>query len=241
MDFPSKKFLGSIVFLLLFVFSAFAVAAEDGLVAHYAFEGDLQDSTGNFLVGQPIGNRIGSSPGVVTSQVGNEFANLEFVEGVEGLALKFDGSSGVLLPPGLIQSDSYTISLLINPKTVSQHTTTFFGAVSGNKWISIVPDGPTTHYTMLWSGENWFDATASFTIPVNEWSHFVATVDQGQVTVYINGKQEFTGVNFPSIFSGFSGDAVFALGVNWWDTPFNGILDELKIYDRALTADEIVK
>ncbi len=239
--FSKKGYFASVLVVMLLLVLALTVSAEDGLVAHYAFEKNLVDAAGNFSAGQPIGSRIGSTIGVVTDQVGEQYAEVEYVEGVEGFAAKFDGLTGVLLPSGLIDGSTYSISLWINPEVLTQHTTTFFGAVSGNSWISIVPDGPTTHFTMLWSGEKWFDATAGFTIPKNEWTHFAATVDNGHVIVYINGEEKFNETGFPDVFGSFEGDAVFAIGVNWWDAPFRGLLDELKIYNRVLSPDEILK
>ena len=32
---------------------------------------------------------------------------------------------------------------------------------------------------------------------------------------------------------------VFALGVNWWDVPYKGSMDDLRIYGTALTDGEI--
>lgn len=227
-----------LVFMLMFTIAV--TAEQQGLVVHYAFEENLEDSTGNFEAGQPIGNRIGSTIGVVTDQIGSEYASIEYVEGVKGSAAKFDGLTGVLLPSGLIDGSTYSICLWIYPEALTQHTTTLFGAATSSSWISIVPDGPTTHYTMLWSGEAWYDATAGLTIPLNEWTHFAATVDQGQVIVYINGEETFVGENFPDVFGSVDDETVFALAVNWWDAPFRGMLDELKIYDRVLEPGEIV-
>lgn len=212
---------------------------EEGLVAHFAFEGNLIDSTGNFADGELIGTKIGPSIGEITDVRGEEHYSISYVDGVEGSAIKFDGTQGVLMPRGLIDGSTYTISLWINPAVVTQHTTTFFGAVSGSSWISVVPDGPTTHYTMLWSGENWYDATAGLTIPTNEWTHFVASVDRGEVKVYLNGELKFEGQDFPDIFRLAGGEGIFALAVNWWDLPFIGMLDELKIYNVVKTPDEI--
>jgi arabinan endo-1,5-alpha-L-arabinosidase len=33
--------------------------------------------------------------------------------------------------------------------------------------------------------------------------------------------------------------STFGLGVNWWDVPYKGMIDELRVYDTALTAAEI--
>jgi len=235
----SKKFylLGTVVVSIMLVSTAF-VAAEDGLIAHYAFEGNLADTTGTFGAGELIGTMIGPSVGEVTNQRGGGYYSASYVDGVKGSALEFNGSFGVLLPTGLIDSNTYTLSLWINPAAITQHTTTFFGAKNYTSWISVVPAGPGSQHTMLWSGEAWFDATTGLTIPTNEWTHFVATVDNGSVVVYLNGEQKFSGTNFPDVFTTAT-DSVFALGVNWWDLPFIGMLDELKIYNTVVKPEQI--
>ena len=39
------------------------------------------------------------------------------------------------------------------------------------------------------------------------------------------------------MFTGANG--IFSLGVNWWDTPYAGSMDDLRVYERALTLAEI--
>ncbi|WP_399539045.1 LamG-like jellyroll fold domain-containing protein [uncultured Paenibacillus sp.] len=34
-------------------------------------------------------------------------------------------------------------------------------------------------------------------------------------------------------------EAGFSLGVNWWDAPFKGIMDELRIYEGALSPAQV--
>ena len=48
--------------------------------------------------------------------------------------------------------------------------------------------------------------------------------------LYINNELVFQGENFPNIFT--TADSTFALGVNYWDIPFNGFIDEVRIYDN---------
>ena len=78
-------------------------AAENGLVAHFAFEGNLADSTGNFAAGEQIGTLIGPSVGSITDKRGEEYYSVSYGEGVKGQAIRFDGSQGVLLPGNLIK------------------------------------------------------------------------------------------------------------------------------------------
>lgn len=197
-----------------------------GLAAHYAFEDNLSDTTGKFSTGTVTGNRIDNTGGTIS-----------YVDGKNGKASVFNGASGVRLPNGLISSNSYSVSLWLKPEELTSFTTTFFGARDSNNWVSLVPNGPVGGNTMVWSGSNWYDAVTGMTINKGEWSHLAFSVDNGTIHVYVNGVEKFTGTNFPNLFT--TTDASFSLGVNWWDTPYKGLMDELRIYEGALSPTEI--
>jgi arabinan endo-1,5-alpha-L-arabinosidase len=197
-----------------------------GLAAHYAFEDNLSDTTGKFSAGTVTGNRIDNTGGTITYDAGKN-----------GKASVFNGASGVRLPNGLISGDTYSVSLWLKPEELTTFTTTFFGARDSSNWVSLVPNGPVGGNTMVWSGSRWYDAVTGMTINKGEWTHLAFSVDNGTIHVYVNGVEKFTGTNFPNIFT--STDASFSLGVNWWDTPYKGLMDELRIYDGALSPAEI--
>lgn len=211
---------------------AFAEKTDDSLVAHYSFDEGLTNGVTD-VDATVIGKLIGEEGGQITH-----------VEGKFGQAAKFDGESGVLLEKGLISSNKYSISLWLNPEELTQHTTTFFGAQTEESWISLVPQGPGAGETMLWSGSDqgtgWYDATTELTIEADKWTHIALTVDEGSIDVYVDGTKKFTGTDFPNVFT--SADGVFGLGVNYWDVPYKGLIDELLIYnEQVLTEEEIVK
>ncbi|MDQ0256054.1 arabinan endo-1,5-alpha-L-arabinosidase [Evansella vedderi] len=205
---------------------------EGQLVAHYNFNDNLENHAENVSFG----------PGTVTgNRIDNEGGTITFTDGVKGKAAVFDGSSGIRLPNGLITSHTYTVSLWLNPDQLTDFTTSFFGARTPDRWVSLVPRGGgfANYDTMVWSGTAWYDAPTGMKIPTGEWTHIAFTVDEGKITVYVNGEERFTGTGFPNVFT--TADAYFGLGVNHWDTPYKGLMDELKIYDNlALTAEEIV-
>ena len=128
------------------------------------------------------------------------------------------------------------MSLWVKPETITQFTTAFFGATSTSSWLSFLPESWDNN-TMLWSGEVWFDGSAGEQIPVDQWSHLVFTVDNGDITIYINGEEKFSGDSFTDLFSASTG--TFSLGVNYWDVPFNGLIDELRVYSNAITASDV--
>ncbi|QYR24011.1 family 43 glycosylhydrolase [Paenibacillus sp. sptzw28] len=197
-----------------------------GLAAHYTFDDNLSDTTEKFGTGTPTGNRIDNSGGTIT-----------YADGKLGKAAAFDGTSGVRLPNGLISSNTYSVSLWLKPEQLTMFTTTFFGARDSSNWVSLVPSGPVGGNTMVWSGSRWYDAVAGMTIKTGEWTHLAFSVDNGTIHLYVNGVEKFTGTNFPDIFT--VADASFSLGVNWWDTPYKGLMDDLRIYEGALSPQEV--
>ena len=82
-----------------------------------------------------------------------------------------------------------------------------------------------------------------------EWVHIVCTYDSATDTasIYVNGELPANGDFNPK--TGIAGDAGYCDGVNDVDTPlflrggeetFDGVLDEVAIWDQALTAEEVM-
>jgi arabinan endo-1,5-alpha-L-arabinosidase len=196
-------------------------------VAAYRFEDNLTEATGVRAPGVPTGSRVLESGGSVS-----------YVNGAVGRALLLNGSTGVRLPDNLIRDRSYSISMWLNPTVATQFTTAFFGWATDSSWISVVPRGPGSQNTMLWSGTQWFDGTFNSAIPTGAWSHLVMVVNNGTLNLYLNGAMVNTMANFPDVFTP-AASTQFAVGVNFWDTPYNGLVDELRIYDEAIALENV--
>lgn len=210
-------------------------ATESPLVAHFSFEDNLTEATGNFAAGQVTGTAPDTEGGSVTYSAGA-------LEGSSAVAL--DGTSGVDLGQGLIGPGDYTISLWLNPDELAQFTPAFFGIHTPDSWVSLVPAGPgDAQHTMLWAGSDlgtgWFDGTLGEQIAAGAWSHLVFTYSGGTLTGYLNGELAMAHEGFPDVFTTAGGN--FYLGVNPFpnDAPYTGLVDELRIYDVALTAEQV--
>ncbi|AET60498.1 beta-xylosidase [Paenibacillus terrae HPL-003] len=199
------------------------------LTAQYKFENNLEDSEAAFANGEVIGDRIDREGGTVT-----------YTEGTSGQAVLLDGKSGIKLPQGMISSSAYSVSLWVHPSELTLHTPTFFGAMDSNHWISLLPKGPEGDNTMLWSGSSpWYTGSTGMKIKANEWTHLAFTVDNGLLSVYVDGKPQFTGTGFPDVLTSKIG--TFSLGVNWWDPAFKGAIDELSIFKGALPPSQVAE
>lgn len=197
-------------------------------VAAYSFEDNLEEAAARHAPGIMTGDRVFNPGGTAT-----------FTAGAVGRALVLNGASGVRLPDNLLRDRSYSISMWLNPTVAAQFTTAFFGWATDSSWISVVPRGPGgAQHTMLWSGTQWFDGTFNSSIPVGAWSHLVMVVNNGTLNLYLNGARVNTLSNFPDVFTP-AASTQFVLGVNFWDTPYNGLVDELKIFDEAIAQENV--
>ncbi|WP_029069288.1 LamG-like jellyroll fold domain-containing protein [Jonesia quinghaiensis] len=205
--------------------AARSVGTPDG---SWSFEGHLNDGSGKSAAATTTGSRIGTSGGTAS-----------YNSGVQGKAAYFNGSTGIRLPDGLIQGNSYTVSMWLKPEALTEHTPAFFGSATTERWVSMVPQGHSgvSGNAMVWAGTTWYDAGTGKKLPLNQWSHVTFVVKNGAVQVYVNGQRTHNGTGFPNVFTTANGQ--FALGVNHWDTPFKGSIDEVKVWRSALTAADV--
>jgi len=82
-------------------------------------------------------------------------------------------------------------------------------------------------------GSTWVSVNQNLT--PGEWYHVAGTFDGTTIRCYLNGIE--TDTNLLSAIK--SGNATLFIGQDGWGNIFNGIVDELKIYNRALTVDEV--
>ncbi|MBN2592009.1 MAG: laminin G domain-containing protein, partial [Sedimentisphaerales bacterium] len=195
----------------------------DGLTAHYAFENDLADSSGNGLDGTAIGDPT-------------------FAAGVEGMALDLNGDDYVDCG-GVAEfsfADAMTVSTWVN---VRSHTAAWMAMVAKgeNAWRLGFNNTTTgVHYAFSGGGRGWQAANTATELAFGEWYHVAATYDTNVgATVYINGKADASNPDTGGIdinqFSMLIGENPEATG-----RLFDGMLDEIMLYDKALSESEIL-
>jgi len=153
---------------------------------------------------------------------------------IEDGKLVMDGTYGILLPE-TIDSDTYTVSFKVSYNAVTQHTATIFlGTWDPESWLSLGNGWQTTLIPGIWakSQDTWYDVFSTTALETGKEYEFKYVVENCVATVYVDGVEVATG-NVPSIIGG-----PIHIGVNAWDTPFNGTIDDLYIYVYNMTAEE---
>jgi hypothetical protein len=199
-----------------------------GLVAFYSFDADASDSMAHRLHGtMENGARIVNDP-------------------QQGWVLSLDGIDDYVSIPKseLFHTSSVTVGAWIMPNRVDR----FMRIIRQNMYnIYTKPYGVlVAQFRPASYGGGTYIQQIISRVPEREWSHFAFSWDEssGQSTGYINGSK--TGSkdeddNNPLVYSPYTYDDIF-IGVagGGGGSPFDGLIDEMAICDRALNSDEIL-
>jgi len=162
-----------------------------------------------------------------------------------GYALGFDGIDDfvkVTSPPNLPAGNSArTITAWVNvkvlPKGVNEGVVVGYGTTSGDSSFELGVFGENKDNRFFYS--QWYRDVVGNTIPqVGQWYHIAITHDGTTQRLYVNGVVESTGSLTPNTPSGTD----LLIG-KFYQTDisrqFNGLIDEVGIWNRALSAEEI--
>lgn len=222
---------GLILFLLLLPSLSYAA-----LVAHYPLDsceainnGIVADLTANYPA---AGRRIGSQEGKVLK------------------AGEFNGSNSYISLPANALNDLYDFSFAFwfNAKPSSSGINTFVAASNstanffGDTEFEITLNADKSIEVEL-KASNYLFSTASL-IEYNRWQHVVFTRTNRNLCLYVNGQNvSCKRENWPFLPDLFLDRAELGAWVRWngnLDNPLNGLLDEVLIFNHALSASEVL-
>jgi cysteine-rich repeat protein len=193
------------------------------LAAYYTLDGNTDDTSGNGLNG--VNN------GAVLSQYAKS-----------GQAYYFNGSTFIQAGSPTSLSDDITISFWVNPSSLSQNEAGMvyngdndgvgYGVMLKNDKLYVL------YGALLW-------ANGGYTIPkTNRWYNIVMVRDNAVLKLYVDGVRtslnDLDGAIAPRVPTNS-----FFIGrspISWEGNPrfFNGIIDEVKVYEGAMSDSEIL-
>jgi len=218
----SKKliYLISLILALCLFQTRIANADDPSLVAWYRFDGNALDSSGNELHGKEIGNPT-------------------YEAGVFGQAIRLDGNGDYIdcgLAPEFDITDYITFTYWIK-------------VIDFDKgWNTVLSKGDDSWRSARAAYNDFMEAAVTGTTgdytygvtPVNDgqWHHVGFVYDGRRNYLYVDGKRDAsepsTGkINVSSYPLWIGGNAQWPGG--WW----NGLIDDVRIYNRALSQEEI--
>jgi len=221
----SKLALIGIVFftLLLSVGNLAMGQAEQFLVGYWPFD-------------EGAGNMAADASG--NGNDGELIDGPTWVPGKFGSALEFGGNY-VAVPDSdsLDLTDAATIMAWF--KLTADLTATSRMMSKNNSIFVIFDFSEPNSLDFLVKPDNDFVESTTTDWVIGEWYHFSGTYDNGTLRIYINGVLEGEKGETPPIATS---DLELWIGADDWQSPassFAGVIDEVRIYSKALTEDEI--
>ena len=229
-----KKFL--LLFVLIFIFgiiSSFSQLPVNGLIAWYPFNGNAIDSSGN--------NNNGITNGAIPDR--DRF-------GLYNKAMLFNGSSDYITVANDVWSDSLTLSSWIyandfgSTSSQSAGKMIFFKApntgASADYIVNVGYDNNNNARFSFCFGQNtsqYFGLVNKTYLLPNRWYMLTVTRANGVVKLYVNGNLDTTSTYS---FTPFNQHYTLKIGTSHVSyQSFSGKMDDLKIYNKALSDQEI--
>jgi hypothetical protein len=235
----SKRLVTLTVAVFVLLLPAFVSAdLTSSLVAYYPFNGNANDESGNGNNGTVYGATLTS----------DRFGNPDSAYSFDGLDDYIEVPNADSLNPAAVTISAWfniysygspgwcnfpTLIFKQSPKDVDN---TYYAIALMNDYPGWTV-GCLSSSTWSVSGPNAYVASLQ-PLPLGEWHHVVATINSTEVREYIDGQlQGVSSTGFPldpgsrPLYIGYTG---MFCGAYW-----NGLIDEVRIYNRALTEAEI--
>ena len=234
------------------------VTADITVRARFAATLPAPDNLASWWRGEPttsavVADSIGANNGGFFT--GTNTARPSYTpRGKLGGAFRFDGTNYVQIPDApSLQPPQFTVEAWVFPTVLSDSEQAIIGRGSSNGswWLGITASYlyfTTQNYAL--SGRQVLPETSwlppgqlkASAIPLNTWTHVAATFDGATKNLYVNGIQVASqGGLGPHAYDPVP--TPVTIGASWYRNAahdlFTGLIDEISLYDRALTFDEI--
>ncbi len=210
---------------------------RDGLKAHWTFDGG--DTT-------PSTSTDRSGNGVHATRQGG----VATIRGIVGQGMFFDGAGDddilTYTTPSITDAISISLWYKTNTTTLPGDFGNRFmisGATIGTPFISLNTDGSAFPYVTLRIGGTSRNLSSNVRSRLNKWTHVVATWNGSgtPIRIYVDGILRNTSASFSGALSGMDGTTTSSIGRDKTavSSEFFGSLDDIRIYNRALSNAEV--
>lgn len=205
---------------------------------------------GYWPMNEGTGTTVGDFSG--KGSVGS-ITNGVWVNGKYGKALSFNGSNSKVslgTSDNLRITGPFSITAWVYIDTVpdtNRHEADILSHVldvtSNGNWTFHIGtyNGQNTNLVFSWHDGSWHDAIGTSQVGTSAWKHVAVTYNGATMTMYIDGKADGTpACNISTSGSGFNntiGTSFNTAGAYYFD----GMIDEVRMYNRALSAAEVAK
>jgi len=166
-----------------------------------------------------------------------------WADGKFGKALSFDGVNDYVVGQisMLDTAPNKTFALWVKvPSAESGAAISFRLDSTNDNYFNLYPrySGGEGRIFLSVAWKLWVYDDTGYTLPIDTWCHLVLTVSTDVIRLYLNGKEIWRAARTTQPPSA---PKEYKLGNRYYaNMPFNGTIDEVLIYNRALSAEEIL-
>ena len=214
------------------------ILVDSGLVAYYPFDGDALDYSGNGKDGTPQNNL-----GYTADRQNNTSKAANFTS-------TNDANGSHVLLPNLVNNTTteLTVSMWVFETSMTSPGSSYFGlgTHNGGYLKGISHSSGTTGDLLYFSLNDTVSYANIISMPfpaafLNKWKHYAMTYKNGVLSAYVDGV--LLGTKTQTVF--ISRPDLAAIAKHWYSNGgataarFTGKMDDIRLYNRALTAAEI--
>ncbi len=159
-----------------------------------------------------------------------------------GRAMWFDGEDDmvtVAADPALGLTTGMTLEAWVRPDRATDWRTVLLKEASGGMAYALYSDTPANQASVRAGLGGDLGVEGGPAVDPNEWTHLAATYDGSILRLYV-GAELVASIAYQGELP--EGDGPLTIGANrLWGERFGGLIDEVRVYNRNLTADEIAQ
>lgn len=232
--------------------TANAADTESDLIGYYTFDDTLANtvsSNGTAKIHGGAGetwNSPATGAAAYTEGVNGKgylFTGDEGTSRGEGLELDAKTSGSDFTLSGWIKATNFgvgTSSMMFATNTVVEANDACFSINTLNGFNGSVLFGK------IWDWDNRNDTFVCLDgdntgekFTTDKWVYVTVTGKSGEQKLYFNGELQASSTSTNDLVVNNLKGATIFLGINWWDASFGGVMDDVSLYDRALTAEDV--
>lgn len=158
---------------------------------------------------------------------------------IPGYALRLGGNTGdfAVAPALNTSTNTFTVSAWIKRDGAQAANAGIFFTRGGNTTVGL-NFGNNNELRYHWNDSYWW-WNSGFIVPNNEWAHVALVVEPNRATLYLNGIAAVNTGNHP--LQDFPADFYLGADPNHDTRRFRGLMEEVSIWNRALSQEEIRK
>ena len=158
-----------------------------------------------------------------------------------GKALSFNGANSWIVindAPSLRLTTAMTLEAWVKASTGSTDWSDIIYKGNDNYYLmASTPNGGAPALGGIFGGSTYGEVFGSGALPLNTWTHLAGTYDGTMERLYINGVEVASRSQSGSLIT--TSNPLQIGGDSFYGQYFNGLIDEVRVYNRALSSSEI--